>query len=209
MSEEVVYRCQEAEAPSARRPRKIGETLEAISKEPRTKHPTGQHPHTPQPDEPSEPPPPSEPEPEEDQPQDPSDNAAKTVSLTAKELEEALARIVTEARKPVLDERKLRQQIRMREHNRLMMADNLKMQQQKFFACNHMQLPGSVMTGCAVIAWATQSDNVRRGTCQHCGTVFSPIRAECASEEIWRAYNMLVRLPTHPSGNINNVFQSA
>jgi hypothetical protein len=89
------------------------------------------------------------------------------------------------------------------------MRDQQKMLAARFESCNHMQLPGSVMTGCSCIAWATQSDGKKRGTCQHCGTVFSSVREECASQEIWEAYKMLVRLPTHPTGNINTVFQSA
>lgn len=132
-----------------------------------------------------------------------------SVSMTAEQFREIMQAIIFEARKPIIDEMKVAQTKRMREHNRQMQQDNREMLLARFRSCNHMQLPGSVMTGCSCIAWATQSDGKRRGTCQHCGTMFSPNKEECLSEEIWRAYPMLVRVPTHPGGNINSIFQSA
>jgi hypothetical protein len=97
----------------------------------------------------------------------------------------------------------------MREHNRMLQRDQRDMLLARFRSCNHMQYPGSVMTGCSCIGWATQSDGKKRGTCQHCGTVFSPVREECIADEVWQAYSMLVRVPTHPGGNINSIWQSA
>lgn len=129
--------------------------------------------------------------------------------MTGEQFRDLLSSVILEARRPVLDEKKVNQQKRMREHNRMIMRDQRKMLAARFNGCNHMQLPGSVMSGCSCIAWATQSDGKRRGTCQHCGTIFSSERSECASQEIWEAYRMLVRLPTHPAGNINQVFQAA
>lgn len=112
-------------------------------------------------------------------------------------------------RRPMVDPKKEAQIKRMREHNRRLRQDTLAMIIARFHSCNHMQMPGSVLSGCAVIAWATQTDGIKRGTCQHCGTIFSPKRSECASKEIWEAYPMLVRIPTHPGGNINNIFMGA
>jgi hypothetical protein len=164
----------------------------------RTQHPQPKEPPQPEPAPPEEP---KEPEPE------PQPSAR--VAFTAGEFQQVIQAVIKEARKPVVDERTLARQKRTREHNQMLARDQREMLINRFRSCNHMQMPGSVMTGCASIAWATQSDGKRRGTCQHCGTVFSPVREECLSEEIWKAYSMLVRLPTHPAGNINNIFQSA
>ena len=155
--------------------------------------------------EPKEAPDKSEEEPEEK----PADDEQARVSMTAAQFQQIMQVVVKEARKPVVDERTLARQQRTREHNQALARDQREMLINRFRSCNHMQMPGSVMTGCACIAWATQSDGKKRGTCQHCGTIFSPVREECLSEEIWRAYSMLVRLPTHPAGNINSIFQSA
>lgn len=154
-----------------------------------------------------------EPEPEEkpDKEEEPEEkpDEQERVSLTAAQFQQIMQAVVKEARKPVVDDITLARRKRTREQNQLLAVDQREMLINRFHNCNHMQMPGSVMTGCSCIAWATQSDGRKRGTCQHCGTIFSPIREECLSEEIWRAYSMLVRLPTHPAGNINNVFQSA
>ena len=157
-----------------------------------------------------------EPEPEEkpdkeDEPEEKPDDKEERarVSMTAGEFQQVIQAVIKEARKPVLDERTVARQKRTREHNQMLQRDQRDMLVNRFRNCNHMQMPGSVMTGCAAIAWATQSDGRKSGTCQHCGTIFSPEREECLSDEIWRAYSMLVRLPTHPAGNINSIFQSA
>lgn len=152
----------------------------------------------PQPQPPHKPP---EPEPEE-----PSE---KRIALTKREFQELIATAIAEGRKPVRDERAEERQKRWREHNRMMRKDRLQVAVAHFNSCNHMHLPGSVLSGCSVIAWATQSDGVKRGHCPHCGTDFSPIRKECISDEIWKAYANLVRIPTHPGGHINSIFMSA
>lgn len=150
-----------------------------------------------------------EPEPEEkpDKEEEPEEKPEKelSVSMTMSQFEH----FVKEMRKPVVDEITLARRKRTREHNQLLERDQRENLINRFRSCNHMQMPGSVMTGCSCIAWATQSDGRKRGTCQHCGTIFSPLREECLSDEIWHAYSMLVRLPTHPAGNINSIFQSA
>jgi hypothetical protein len=147
---------------------------------------------------------------------EPESEPAGSVSMSAHQFQTfidqfqaGLLNVIGEARKPVIDAQKLEQQLRMREHNRLLAKDAREMLITRFRSCNHMQLPGSVMSGCSCIAWATQDDKVRRGVCQHCGTVFSPKREECIADEIWQAYGLLARIPTHPAGNINSVFQSA
>jgi hypothetical protein len=137
--------------------------------------------------------------------EEPQPQAAKNVSMT----EAQFLMLVQELRKPTVNPQLEARRKRTREHNRALMKDSSKMLQSRFLGCNHMQFPGSVMTGCSVIAWGTQSDHKMRGICQHCGTIFSPVRSECASQEIFEAYPMLVRMPTHPGGNINTVFQSA
>ncbi|PWT73643.1 MAG: hypothetical protein C5B60_07930 [Chloroflexi bacterium] len=161
----------------------------------------------------SPPPPPPEPVEPEEEPVEPDKEKepehATVVSMTSVQFQQMIQAVIAESRKPVVDEKKLAQQVRMREHNRMLASDQRKMLITRFYSCNHMQLPGSVMTGCSAIAWANQSDGKRRGTCMHCGTIFSSERSECISDEIWQAYKMLVRLPTHPAGNIETVFQSA
>lgn len=161
---------------------------------------------------PDQPPEPTEPD-EEPEPADPDKEKepehATIVSMTAIQFQEMIQTVISESRKPVTDEKKLAQQLRMREHNKMLARDQRQMLITRFHSCNHMQLPGSVMTGCSAIAWATQSDGKRRGTCMHCGTIFSSERSECISDEVWQAYRMLIRLPTHPAGNIETVFQSA
>jgi hypothetical protein len=154
---------------------------------------------------PPKPEPPPDPHPDPVPEPEPGDS----MKLNANDFKELISTVIAEARKPVKDERLMARIKRMREHNRAMQGDQREMLYSRFKNCNHMQLPGSVMTGCSCIAWATQSDGKRRGTCQHCGTIFSSERAECLNDEIWEAYKTLVRLPTHPAGNFNHVFQSA
>jgi hypothetical protein len=160
-----------------------------------------QPPHKP----PEEPHPPKKPG-EPDEPPD-NDEATKNVvhAMTAEQFH-ALLRAV---RQPVVDERRERRQKMWQERNRQEMKESVEMQVRRFRGCNHMQLPGSVLTGCSRIAWATQSDNKRRGPCQRCGTIFSPVREECISDEIWKAYATMIRIPTHPAGHTNFIFQTA
>lgn len=159
----------------------------------------------PEPREPKEPKEPNHKTPEPSREKEPDEETKNVVAMT----ESQFFQLVTELRKPVINPQLESRRKRTREHNRALMRDQVKMVRNRFLGCNHMQLPGSVMTGCSVIAWATQSDGRKRGICQHCGTIFSSVRSECASQEIFDAYPMLVRLPTHPAGNINSVFQSA
>lgn len=166
-------------------------------------HPT--HPTKKEQEPQEEPKKPDEPEEPEKEP----DKEEARMSMTAAEFQQVIQAVIKEARKPVVDERTVARQKRTREHNQMLQRDQREMLINRFRNCNHMQLPGSVLSGCAAIAWATQSDGRKRGTCQHCGTIFSPLKEECLADEIWQAYPMLVRLPTHPAGNINNIFQSA
>jgi hypothetical protein len=155
---------------------------------------------------PHKPPPPPEPEPEpEPKPEEPAARQAKVLSIT----EEQLERLLRAARGPVIDERKERRMRMWKEHNQQLQKDDLKVKVGRFRSCNHMQLPGSVVSGCSLIAWATQTDQKRRGVCQRCHTVFSPVREECISDEVWESYRRLIAIPTHPAGNQNYIYQSA
>jgi hypothetical protein len=155
-------------------------------------------PHKPEP----EPPPPKKP----GEPEEPPDEKEKVVHAMTEEQFERLLRAV---RQPPVDERRERRMKMWRDRN----AEEMKQMQnfniRRYKNCNHMQLPGSVLSGCSIIAWATQSDQKRRGTCQRCGTIFSPVREECLSDEIWQAYAVEIRKPTHPAGHINFQFQTA
>lgn len=117
--------------------------------------------------------------------------------------------LMEEARKPVRDPIKENQAKRMKEHNKQGLEDQRKLKIAKFQNCSHMQRPGSILTGCSAIAWATQSDGKIRGHCQHCGTIFSPVKNECISEEIWEAYKYMIRIPTHPAGDLAYTSQHA
>lgn len=180
-------------------------------------HEPGKHPgQPPQPQEPGKHPgQPHEPhkpgkegeEPEEDQPG--KREPQRTVSMTSAQFEDLMRAVIGEARKPVTNEQVEARKRKWRERNIRLLKGQRQLLLSRFRGCNHMQFPGSVMTGCSAIAWATQSDGHKRGICMHCGTVFSSERTECVSEEVWQAYPNLVRTPTHPGGNINTVFQSA
>jgi hypothetical protein len=179
--------------------------------------PTHEQPKTPPPHQPGSPIHPGKSEPEKQKPdkdeekedKEKVERAFTTVSMSAQQFKDVIAAVIYEARKPVRDERAVEQQAQMRERNRMLAKDSRDLQIARYRSCNHMQLPGTSVSGCSCIAWATQDDKVRRGTCQHCGTCFSPKREECLSDEIWQAYGLLIRIPTHPAGNINTVFQSA
>lgn len=176
--------------------------------QPQPPHKPGEPEHPRKPTEPRKPDDPGVPG-DEPQPEPYEKTAPPQVAFTADQFQSIISTVIQEARKPVRDERTVARLKRMKEHNRAMQKDSRQMLIARFHNCNHMQMPGSVMTGCACIAWATQSDGIKRGTCQHCGTIFSSKREECLSDEIHEAYKMLVRLPTHPAGNINSIFQSA
>ena len=124
------------------------------------------------------------------------------VMVPIENVQAMLQALLAESRKPVIDPIKEQQKARMKEHNRALQKDAHQIKINRFQNCTHMQRPGSILTGCSAIAWATQSDGVVRGFCQHCQTLFSPVAGECASKEIHESYNSWRRVPTHPSGNV-------
>lgn len=131
------------------------------------------------------------------------------ISMSHEQYQTLISTLIAEARKPVIDPIKEKQALRMKEHNKALAKDNYNVLINRFRGCNHMQSPGSILTGCCCVAWATQSDGHVRGVCQHCNTLFSPLRDECLSEEIHQMYNVLRRLPTHPGGQVSYTFQQA
>lgn len=170
----------------------------------------GRPPHQPEPS----PQPKPQPEPDPNEPEEatappPIAFSAAAFEKMMSKFEQAMGTAIAEARKPIRDERVIARLQRMKEHNHAMQKDQRETLIARFHNCNHMQLPGSVMTGCSCIAWATQSDQKKRGVCQHCGTIFSSERSECLNDEIYESYKMMVRMPTHPAGNFNTIFQSA
>lgn len=134
---------------------------------------------------------------------------ASGVNVSLEQFQMMMTFIAQELRKPVVDPIKEQQRQRMKEHNKVMRKDALEVLLNRFRGCNHMQLPGGAYTGCCCVAWGTQSDGKVRGVCQHCNTLFSPVREECLHQEIWEMYQHLRRLPTHPSGNVSYTFQQA
>jgi hypothetical protein len=131
------------------------------------------------------------------------------VTMTVEQFQMLMMTMATELRKPVRDEMKENQKKRMQAQNRSAIKDKNEFLLAKFRNCSHMQRPGSILTGCSAVAWATQSDGRVRGTCQHCGTLFSPIKEECLHPEMHEAYKQLIRIPTHPAGNVNFDWQHA
>lgn len=131
------------------------------------------------------------------------------VSMSPEQLQTLISTLVAEARKPLIDPIKEQQKARMKEHNRKGIEDNKNVRLNRFRNCSHMQRPGSILTGCSAVAWATQSDGIVRGVCQHCNTLFSPREDECLDKEIHAAYKHLLRIPTHPAGNVSYTFQNA
>lgn len=57
----------------------------------------------------------------------------------------------------------------------------------------------------SAVAWATQSDQVTRGICQHCFTVFSPRLQECCCPEVHEQYKELIRVPTNTTDSVNYI----
>lgn len=131
------------------------------------------------------------------------------ISMSPDQLQTLISTLINEARKPIVDPMKEQQKLRMKEHNKRGIEDNRKVRLNRFRSCSHMQRPGSILTGCSAVAWATQSDGVVRGVCQHCNTLFSPRQNECLDEEVWKQYEHLKRIPTHPAGNVSYTFQNA
>jgi hypothetical protein len=54
----------------------------------------------------------------------------------------------------------------------------------------------------SAIAWAQQSDGKIRGACQHCQTLFSPVREECVSQEVFDRYAQVRRIPTQRGSGV-------
>ena len=54
----------------------------------------------------------------------------------------------------------------------------------------------------SAVAWAQQSDGKIRGTCQHCQTLFSPVREECVSQKVFEMYPDLRRIPTQRGSGV-------
>jgi hypothetical protein len=122
------------------------------------------------------------------------------VNITLEQFQLLMSTLISESRKPVHDPMKEKQKARMREHNQEAIRNKKEYLLRKFHSCNHMQL--GPYAGCCAIAWAQQSDGRVRGACQHCGTFFSPVADECLSPEIHEAYKHLIRIQTHPAGNL-------
>lgn len=139
----------------------------------------------------------------------PTQKPEGTVNISLEQFQLLMQTLISESRKPVHDEMKESQKKRMQTQNRSAIKDKNAFLLSKFRACSHMQRPGSILTGCSAVAWATQSDGRVRGTCQHCGTLFSPVKDECLHTEIAEAYKHLIRIPTHPAGNVNFDWQHA
>jgi hypothetical protein len=134
---------------------------------------------------------------------------SQTVSIPFEQFQVFMQALLAESRKPHVDPMKENQKKRMQAQNRSAIKDKNDFLLAKFRNCSHMQRPGSILTGCSAVAWATQSDGRVRGTCQHCGTLFSPIKEECLHPEMHEAYKQLIRIPTHPAGNVNFDWQHA
>jgi hypothetical protein len=124
----------------------------------------------------------------------------KLFTMFAEKMNEGIEKSIAAARQVPEDPIKKKQAERAAEAKRQAEEAYWKQLQDRFMQCSHLR---EDMTSC--IAWATQSDNKYRGYCCHCGCVFSPIRTECASQEIFEKYKEVVRIPTSRGNAVHYV----
>lgn len=91
------------------------------------------------------------------------------VVLTRDALADLLRQVLEEAKKPYIDpdveSRKARDRERLRCEREI--AEKARRDYQA--RCTHLREDGS-----SAVAWATQSDGITRGVCQHCNRLFVP-----------------------------------
>ena len=124
----------------------------------------------------------------------------------------ALAQVVDNIRKPVIDPVKEAQHERARRTKEQSEKSFWEQARNRAQNCTHLREDMS-----SAIAWAEQSDvyadypdlceakkitgaaqqtRLMRGTCQHCQTLFSPRREECVSDFVYENYSAMRRIPT-------------
>jgi vacuolar-type H+-ATPase subunit H len=104
-----------------------------------------------------------------------------TVALSEEGIANMIASAIEAARRPILDPQAEQAKRREKAQMRASIERMEQMKKARERACNHLREDGS-----AAIAWATQSDRVTRGVCQHCNRVITPQDAD---------YVQLLRIP--------------
>lgn len=127
-------------------------------------------------------------------------------------LQQGFKQIAEDIRKPPIDPVKEAQAKRAKETKEFSEKQTWELLRSRALTCNHVR---SDMT--SAVAWAEQSDtygnypdlceqlgitnspammnHIVRGACQHCQTLFSPRREECVSEEVFKMYREMRRIP--------------
>jgi hypothetical protein len=119
------------------------------------------------------------------------------LTLFAAKMNEGIRESIKAAREVPIDPIKEAQKARAAQTKKDAEEAHWSQLQARFLQCSHLRGDGS-----SCICWATQSDQVRRGYCPHCYCVFSPLRQECSSQEVFDMYKTVVRLPTRTQDSV-------
>ena len=124
------------------------------------------------------------------------------LAMFAEKMNEGLSKVLIAARTAPVDPIKEKQRERAEKTKTETEAAYWANLRHRALSCpgNHRR---SNMT--SAVAWATQSDQVTRGICQHCFTVFSPRLQECCCPEVHEQYKELIRVPTNTTDSVNYI----
>lgn len=104
------------------------------------------------------------------------------VGISKGDLSDLLRTVITETRKPIVDEAAVAAKERHRQRLRDQQAENDAKQAAKERACSHLREDGTCR-----IAWHKNSDGVWRGVCQLCQGWFEPGKPD---------YARMLKIPT-------------
>jgi hypothetical protein len=122
---------------------------------------------------------------------------SQMLAMFAEKMNEGIRESIKAAREVPIDPIKEAQKARAAKTKKDAEEAHWSQLQARFLQCSHLRDDGS-----SCICWAMQSDNVQRGYCPHCYCVFSPLRQECSSQEVFEKYKDVVRLPTRTGNSV-------
>lgn len=131
------------------------------------------------------------------QPTVPVEFFTQMLAMFAEKMNEGIRESIKAAREVPVDPIKEAQKARAAKTKKEAEEAHWGQLQSRFLQCSHLRDDGS-----SCICWAIQSDNVQRGYCPHCYCVFSPIRGECSSQEVFEKYKDVIRLPTRTGNSV-------
>ena len=111
------------------------------------------------------------------------------LTIRKSDMSELLKAVLEEAKKPYVDPDKVASAERARQRIREQRLMNEQMQHQRQASCPHRREDST-----SAIAWATQSDGITRGVCQHCNRLVVPVDAD---------YKELRKVPDRAPGVIH------